>query len=212
MDLAAFQAQYPTLCEAARMRTLGAHEPAPLAREIDLSPETLESFSIGSPKDPGTLPAMLKQGPEAVAYYVSFRTDPDRFGMYVREGGVKALQEEYHRIIWRDLGKYADKPIEDVASRIEYTLVLDYLLTHARFHYLVDAIAATREMADGKRRYLPYLEWRVATAREAPATPDDVVGPEEGPPNPQAVKNFINPRYFDAIAALVPGRLYARDV
>ena len=99
MDLASFKAQYPALCDAARMRTLGAHEPVPGARELDLPPETLESFSIASAKDPGTLPAMLKQGPEAVAYYVSFRTDPERFGMYVREGGVKALQEEYHRII-----------------------------------------------------------------------------------------------------------------
>src|SRR2546425_3192288 len=212
MDLASFQAQYPTLCEAARMRTLGAHEPAPLAREIDLSPETLESFSIGSPKDPGTLPAMLKQGPEAVAYYVSFRSAPDRFGMYVREGGVKALQEEYHRIIWRDLGKYADKPIEDVASRIEYTLVLDYLLTHARFHYLVDVIAANREIADGKPRYLPYLEWRVATARKPPATPNDVVDLEEALANLEAFKNFINPGYCDAIARLVQGRLDERNV
>ena len=212
MDLASFKSQYPALCDAVRMRTLGAHEPVPGARELDLSPETLESFSIASAKDPGTLPAMLKQGPEAVAYYVSFRTDPERFGMYVREGGVKALQEEYHRIIFRDLGKYADRPIEDVASRIEYTLVLDYLLTHARFHYLVDAIAATREMADGKPRYLSYLEWRVATARKPPATPNDVVDLEEALANLEAFKNFINPGYCDAIARLVQGRLDERNV
>ncbi len=212
MDLSSFKAQFPALCDDARMRTLGAHEPVPGAKELDLSSEAAEKFSIATPKDPGTLPAMLKQGPEAVAYYVSFRTDPERFGIYVRAGGARALKEEYHRIIWRDLGKYADKPIDDVADRIEYSLVLDYLLTHARFHCLVDTIAATREMADGKARYLPYLEWRVATSRKPPATPADVVDLEEALANLDAFKNFINPAYCDAIAALVQGRLDERNV
>src|SRR3989441_8148797 len=180
------------------MRALGAREPAPGAKEFDMSPETLEAFSVGTPKDSATLPTMLKQGPEAVAYYVSFRTDPERFGIFVRGGGLKALKEEYHRIIWRDLGKYADKPIDDVAERIEYSLALDYLLTHARFHYLVDTIAATRETADGKPRYLPYLEWRVASAQKPPPTPNDVVDLEGAPPHLDAVKNFINPTYCDA--------------
>src|SRR5437879_11673521 len=199
MDLASFKAQYPALCDAARMRTLGANEPVPGARELDLSPETLGSFSIASAKDPGTLPAMLKQGPEAVAYYVSFRTVQQRFGIYLRPGGVKALKEEYHRIIWRDLGKYADKPIEDVVDRIEYTLVLDYLLTHARFHYLVDAVAANREIADGKTRYLPYLEWRGATPPKAPAPPPEAAALVEALPDLAAVKEFHNPRDRHAI-------------
>ena len=212
MDLSAFTAEHPDLCDAGKLAALGLPSPPANARELDMSGEGLESFSIASPKDPGTLPAILKQGPEAVAYYVSFRTDPQRYGIYVRAGGAKALKEEYHRIIWRDLGKYADKPIEDVAERIEYSLVLDYLLTHARFHYLVDTIAATREMADGKPRYFPYMEWRVATARKPPASPTDVVDLEEALANLDAFKNFINPTYCDAIAALVQGRLDERNV
>ena len=212
MDLTSFRAEFPALCNDVKMRALGAREPAPGAKEFDMSPEALEAFSVGTPKDSGTLPAMLKQGPEAVAYYVSFRTDPERFGIFVRGGGLKALKEEYHRIIWRDLGKYADKPIDDVAERIEYSLALDYLLTHARFHYLVDTIAATRETADGKPRYLPYLEWRVASAQNPPATPNDVVNLEEALANLDAFKNFINPTYCDAIAKLVQGRLDERNV
>src|SRR2546425_1696189 len=175
------------------MRALGAREPAPGAKEFDMSPEALEAFSVGTPKDSGTLPAMLKQGPEAVAYYVSFRTDPERFGIFVRGGGLKALKEEYHRIIWRDLGKYADKPIDDVAERIEYSLALDYLLTHARFHYLVDTIAATRETADGKPRYLPYLEWRGAGAQKTPPPPHNRLEHQGGPADPEEVNKFIQP-------------------
>src|SRR5437879_12886129 len=104
MDLTSFKAQFPALCDDARMRTLGAHEPADGARELDLTPEALESFTVPTPKDPGTLPAILKLGPEAVAYYVSFRTDPQRFGIYLRPGGVKALDDEFHPLIWGPRG------------------------------------------------------------------------------------------------------------
>src|SRR5207245_7274372 len=108
---------------------------------FDMSAETLTAFRIESPKDTATLPNMLKIGPEAVAFYVSFRLAPDRWGIYIREGALRALKEEYHRIIWRDLGKYADQNVDDVAEKVETTLVLDYLLAHNRIHFLVDRAA-----------------------------------------------------------------------
>ncbi len=210
MDLASFRSRHPAMCDARRLLAAGAWGPADGAREIP--PEVLDSFAVAGEKDPGTLPAMLKAGPEAIAQYVSFRLDPGRSGVYLRERGLKALKEEYHRIIWRDLGKYADRPIDDVAERIEYTLVLDYLLTHTRFHHLVDAIAAEREAVDGRARYLPYLEWRAATSAKPPAAPGEVVNLEEALANLEAFKNFINPAYCDAIARLVQGRLDERNV
>src|SRR2546428_390201 len=103
-----------------------------------------------------TLPNMLKMGPEAVAFYVSFRLAPDRWGIYIREGALRALKEEYHRIIWRDLGKYADRNVDDVAEKVETTLVLDYLLAHNRVHFLVDRAAALSEIQAGAARYAPY--------------------------------------------------------
>src|SRR3989304_8135922 len=132
MDLSAVHSQSPALCDDARTRPLGAHEPAAPARELDLAPETLERFSIRVPKDPDTLPRILKQGPEAVGYYVSFRTDPQHWGVYLREAGVRALKEEYHRIIWRDLGKYVDKPMDDVVDRIGDSPVPGYPPPHPR--------------------------------------------------------------------------------
>jgi len=212
MDLSGFTAQFPDLAAEDAMRAHGAQVAPSGARELDLSGDALDGFTVSAPKDPNTLAAILKSGPEAVASYVSFRTEPSRFGIYLRAAGIKALKEEYHRIIWRDLGKYADKPIDDVAERIEYSLVLGYLITHARFHYLVDSIAAEREVVDGKARYLPYLEWRVATARTPPSSPNEVVDLEEALANLDAFKNFINPTYCDAIAKLVQGRLDERNV
>ena len=210
MDPSSFRDRMPAMCDASRLLAAGARGPADGARE--LAAEALDAFAVAGAKDPNTLPAMLKAGPEAVAWYVSFRVDPERWGVYLREGGMKALKEEYHRIIWRDLGKYADRPIDDVAERIEYTLVLDYLLTHSRFHYLVDVVAAEREAADGRARYLPYLQWRAATAQKPPAAPGEVVNLEEAIANLEAFKNFINPAYCDSIARLVQGRLDERNV
>ena len=209
MDLGSFRARFPALCDDARLSALGARGPAEGARE--LLPEALESFSAAGAKDPDALSKMLEAGPEAVAWYDSFRLEPERWGVYLREGGVQALKEEYHRIIWRDLGKYAEGPTDDVADRIEYALVLDYLLAHSRFHYLVDYVAAQRELIDGKPRFVPYLEWRAAAARKLPRAPDDVVDLEEALANLEAFKRFINPAYCSAIPRPVEGRIDPRN-
>jgi len=128
-DLAAFPASHPELCDPAHVRVpgLGTLPSLEGARPFPLTADHLAAYRVEVPKDPATLPGMLKQGPEAVAFYASFRLVPDRWGIYIREGRLRALQEEYHRIIWRDLGKYSDRDIADVAERVEYTLVLDYL-------------------------------------------------------------------------------------
>src|SRR3989442_4408364 len=99
---------------------------------------------------------MLKLGPEAVSFYVSFRLAPDDWGVYIREGALRSLKEEYHRIIWRDLGKYADRNVDDIAEKVETTLVLDYLLAHNRIHFLVDRAAAEWETQAGAAKYAPY--------------------------------------------------------
>ena len=113
-DLSAFASAHPEFCEPTSVRVPG-HGSLPAidgARPFPLTADQLESYRAEVPKDPATLPAMLKIGPEAVAFYVSFRLAPDRWGIFVREGALRALKEEYHRIIWRDLGKYADRNVD----------------------------------------------------------------------------------------------------
>ena len=139
-DLSGFAAAHPEFSDPKTIRVPGYGQLPPLegARPFDLTSENLTAYHIEAAKDPNALPAMLKLGPEAVAFYVSFRLAPERWGVYIREGGLRALKEEYHRIIWRDLGKYADKNVDDVADKVETTLVLDYLLAHNRVHFIVD--------------------------------------------------------------------------
>src|SRR5919198_6747423 len=103
-DLSRFASAHPELSDPKTVRVpgLGVIPSLDGARPFELSAESLSSYRVEAAKDPGTLPAMLKAGPEALAFYVSFRHGPNRWGIFVRESGLRALKDEYHRILWRD--------------------------------------------------------------------------------------------------------------
>src|SRR5207245_7977102 len=123
-DLSSFASSYPQFCDPNKVRVPGYGTTPAVdgARPFELSAENLSAFRVQSPKDPATLPNMLKMGPEAVAVYVSFRLAPDRWGAYIREGALRALEEVYQRILWLDLGKYADHKVHHVAETVETTV------------------------------------------------------------------------------------------
>jgi len=213
-DLSAFASAHPEFCDPKAVRVPG-HGAVPSlegARAFELTAEALSAYRVGVPKDPATLPSMLKMGPEAVAFYVSFRLVPDRWGIYVREGALRALKEEYHRIIWRDLGKYADRNVDDVAEKVETTLVLDYLLAHNRIHFLVDRAAADSEIRTGAAKYAPYQTKWYNPPPKPVLIPEDVGNLEEALANLESFRQYINPTYADGVAKLVEGRLDERNV
>jgi hypothetical protein len=132
--------------------------------------------------------------------------------VYIREAALRALQEEYHRIVWRDLGKYADRDVSDVAQQIEYSLVLDYLLTHHRVHFLVDRAATAMELASGTPKYAPYQAAWYAAPPKPVGAPEEIGNLEEALANLEAFRSYINPAYADALTKLVEGRLDERNV
>jgi len=214
-DLANFASAHPEWCDPKVVRVPG-HGGLPSlegARPFELSADRLAEYRPEVPKDPNALPSMLKLGPEAVAFYVSFRLAPDAWGIYIREAALRTLKEEYHRIIWRDLGKYADRNVDDVAERIELSLVLDYLIAHNRFHALVDRTAAAFEVASGAARYAPYqATWYGTAPPKPPMVPEDVGNLEEALGNLDAFRSYINPSYGDSVASVVQDRLDERNV
>jgi hypothetical protein len=213
-DLSAFAIAHPEFCDPKVVRVPG-HGAVPSlegARPFGLTADALSAYRVDVPKDPATLPSMLKIGPEAVAFYVSFRLVPDRWGIYVREGALRALKDEYHRIIWRDLGKYADRNVDDVAEKVETTLVLDYLLAHNRVHFLVDRAAADSEVRGGAAKYAPYQAKWYNPQPKPVLNPEDVGNLEEALANLEAFRQYINPTYADGVAKLVEGRLDERNV
>ena len=214
-DLRDFASHFPQFCDPNVVRVPGLETLPTLdgARILEMTAESLGAFRIEAPKDPEALPGMLKQGPEAVAFYASFRLTPDRWGLYLRPRGIRALQEEYHRIVWRDLGKYADRDVSDVAERVEYSLVLDYVLTHGKFHFLVDRIAAEWESQGGTPRYAPYqAKWYGAPQKPVAQEPEDIGNLEEALANLDAFRTYVNPTYGEGVAAMVDSRLDPRNV
>lgn len=213
-DLSHFAASHPEFCAPSVVRAPGHGTLPPLdgAIPFELTAENLASLRVDVPKDPTTLPGMLKLGPEAVSFYVSFRLRPDQWGVYIRRGALRALKEEYHRIIWRDLGKYADQNVDDIADKVETTLVLDYLLAHNRVHFLVDRAAAELESQTGAAKYAPYQAAWYAAPLKPVMVPEDIGNLEEALANMEAFRQYINPSYAEGVAKLVEGRLDERNV
>lgn len=213
-DFARLAHEHPELCDPAAVRvpSLGTLPRINAARPFPLTAEALESYRVTTPKDPNALPNMLRHGPEAVSFYVSFRLDPERWGIYIREAALRTLVEEYHRIIWRDLGKYSDQDVGDIAERIEYSLVLDYLLTHNRWHFLVDRLAAEWEARSGRALYAPYQAAWYASPAKPVLQPEDIGNLEEALANLEAFRAYLNPAYADALTKIVEGRLDERNV
>lgn len=213
-ELASFAAAHPEFCDPQAIRVPG-HGSLPSlegARPFELTAENIAEYRPTAAKDPGTLPTMLKIGAEAVAFYASFRIARDRWGIYVREAALRALKEEYHRIIWRDLGKYADRNVDDIAEKVETTLVLDYLLAHNRVHFLVDRAAAEWESQGGSAKYAPYQKaWYNAPIKPV-MNAEDIGNLEEALANMEAFRQYINPSYADGVSRLVEGRLDERNV
>src|SRR3989442_12266306 len=101
-DLSEFAVSHPDFCDPKAVRVPG-HDRAPAidgGRPFELSAESLSTYRVEAAKDPSTLPNMLKMGPEAAAFHGSFRPDPPRWGIYVREGAFSALKKAYHRSHW----------------------------------------------------------------------------------------------------------------
>src|SRR2546422_10443038 len=98
-DLSSFASSYPQFCDPNKVRVpgYGATPAVDGARPLELSAENLSAFRVQSPKDPATLPNMLKMGPEAVAVYVSLLLPPGRGGILIRRSAAPPLKGEKHR-------------------------------------------------------------------------------------------------------------------
>ena len=214
-DAATFRAEHPEFCDAAKIRVPGLGTPPPTTGAVPFDGDPA-AFS-GVAKDPNTLPSLLKQGPEAVGFYRSFRLG-EEWGLYLKRPAVVALKEEFHRIIMRDLKGYMAKPegyggtpVEEIVSQLEYSLALDFLVSHLRFHYAVDLAAAQFELEEGTPKYAPYLETYWAEVANPPKDPRAFGVLEEALANFEAFRNYMNPNYTDAIAKLVEGALEERN-
>jgi hypothetical protein len=215
MNPATFREEHPEFCDAAKIRIPGVGALPPTEGATRFDGEL--TLPLAAVKDANTLPNMLKHGPEACGFYVSFRLSPS-WGVYVRRPALVALKDEYQRIILRDLKGYMNPgpgatgaSIAELLDRMYYSLALDFLVAHMRFHYTVDVAASQLELADGVPRYAPYQETYWAEFANPPKDPRAIGNLEECLANFEAFRSFMNPNYTDAIAKLVEGSLEERN-
>lgn len=208
-----FREEHPEFCDSVRVPGLG--EPPPTDGAVPFEGD-LGAFAPAE-RNPEALPALLKKGPEAIGFYRSFRLADD-WGIYLWRGSLAALKEEFHRIIMRDLKGYMDRPdgyegpsIDDLVAKIEYSLAMDFLLSHLRFHESVDLAAAQREIETGVPTYAPYQERYFAEMANPPKDPRLIGNLEECLANFEGFRNFMNPTYTDAISKIVEGALEERN-
>src|SRR2546428_11373018 len=95
-DFGGFASAHPEFCDPNAVRVPG-HTRVPLldaARPFELSADSLSAYRVDAPKDPTTLPNMLRMGPEAASVSLSFPLVPHRVGNYIPPGGLPALTGE----------------------------------------------------------------------------------------------------------------------
>jgi len=214
-DARTFRAEHPEFCDPAKIRVpgLGSAPPTDGAMPFDGAASAL----AGVLKDPGTLPGLLKLGPEAAGFYRSFRFG-DPWGIFLRRGAVVAIKEEFHRMIMRALKGYMDRapgyegaPVEGLVDQMEFGLALDFLVSHLRFHHAVDVAAAQLELAEGEPKYAPYQETYWREFANPPKDPRAIGNLEECLANFEAFRSYMNPNYNDAIAKIVESALEERN-
>ncbi|HEV8595623.1 MAG TPA: hypothetical protein VGR51_08865 [Thermoplasmata archaeon] len=210
-DLGSFRSAHPEFCDTARIKVPGLGTVPPIEGATPFDGDLGLPWSIA--KDPGTVPNLLKQGPEACGFYLSFRLS-DRWGLYLRRPALIGLKDEFHRIIMRDLKGYLEKPAgyagapaESLVEQMEYSLAIDFLVAHLRFHFAVDLAAAQLELAEGAPKYAAYQETYWREFANPPKDPRVIANLEEALANFEAFRNYMNPNYTDAIAKLVEGAL-----
>lgn len=210
-----FRADHPEFCDPATVRVpgLGSCPPTSSATPFD---GDVSAFR-GVAKDPNTLPDMLKRGPEAAGFYVSFRL-AEKWGIFLRRPAVVAIKEEFHRMIMRDLKGYMEKApgyegasVEDLVDQMELGLGLDFLVSHLRFHQAVDVAAAQLELAEGHPLYAAYQESYWREFANPPKDPRAIGNLEECLANFEAFRSYMNPNYNDAIAKIVEAAVEERN-
>lgn len=212
---AAFRMSHSEFCDAARIRVPGVGALPSTVGAVAFDGDV--SALAGVVKDGNTIPAMLKQGAEACAFYLSFRLS-DRWGVFIRRAALVALKEEFARIILRDLKGYRDPAgdatkaaIDELLDGMYASLALDFLVAHMRFHHAVDLAAANVELAEGQSRYVPFQDASWEESRNPPKDPRAIGNLEECLANFEAFRGFMNPTYTDAIAKLVEGVIEERN-
>lgn len=166
----------------------------PAGEEVEGPKEAYERLLKEDPwKDPPLVrPLMQKQGAEAFGYYLSFRVDPDRWGLYLRGMPLIGLSKEILRVLNLGFFELGEKVPLDQYRELAFRMAFDIASNHLSLHASVDGFVAAQETEDDTEYYGSYLQGPYQRSLE---DPEGTLGYnlEEALANVVALRSFLNP-------------------
>ncbi|MFQ5907870.1 MAG: hypothetical protein ACE5JE_03450 [Thermoplasmata archaeon] len=161
IDFRSFREEHPELCPEDRLRIpgLGTQRTTEKAEVGDWE-EAYKGVTRDDPwgDPPPVRKLMQASGAEAFGYYLSFRLDPENWGIYMQGPPLVGLAREVVRVLDLGFPDLKERVPEEKAREVAFSMAYDIALNHLSLHASLDAFAARYEVEDGDAYYAPYQE------------------------------------------------------
>ncbi len=205
LDFSSFRNQHPDLCDHSKIRIPGlVSEEVPSGARVANWKEAYDKILKDDPWDEPPVVRQLMQegGAEAFGCYVSFRLDPEHWGVYLRGKPLIGLAKEIHRVLNLGFIELKESVGQDVVRELAFSMAADVASNHVSFHASVDSFTAERELEAGVEYYGPYLQGPYETSlREAGEGTGANL--EEVLANVTSLRTFLNPNMAVELGSLV---------
>lgn len=204
MDFGSFKRQYPQFSgEEIVIPGLGTPESHRGTRVEDWE----EAYELILQEDTWRKPPvaralMQERGGEAFGYYLSFRLEPETWGVYLRGPPLLGLAKEVLRVLNLGFIDLKDSVSLDRSRELAFSMAFDVASNHMSFHATVDAFAASMELERDKAYYGPYLK---GPYTESLTEPEGDLGYslEEALANVVSLRSFLNPSAAVELGSLI---------
>lgn len=203
MDFATFREAHPDLCGEGLLPPGLGSPPGDPGRLVSGWEEAYDALEARQPwENPPVVRKLMEvEGAEAFGSYLSFRTDPEHWGISLRGGPLIGLAKEVLRVL--TLGFIELKEVEEeLARKLAFSMAYDVASNHLAFHASVDAFAAAREVEAGEAYYGPYLRGPYAEALHRDED-EEGFNLEEVLANVISLRSFLNPNLAVELGSLV---------
>lgn len=205
LDHASFRSSHPELSDREKIRVPGLTTCRGLTGEEVESWEEAYRKLLEEVSWEDSFPArslMKEHGAEAFGSYLSFRLEPERWGLYLKRRPLMGLAQEILRVLGLGYMELKERVPINQARELAFRMAFDIASNHLSFHASVDSFAASREVEDSVEYYGSYLQGPYMKSLR------DSEGPlgynlEEALANVVALRSFLNPNMTVEMGSLV---------
>ncbi|MFQ5552621.1 MAG: hypothetical protein ACE5EW_02760 [Thermoplasmata archaeon] len=194
IDFPSFRDEHPEFCPEDRLRVPGLGAPSQgKIQKVNDWEEAYEAVTTGDPwDDPLVVRKRMQEfGAEAFGHYLSFRLDPDGWGLYLRGAPLVGLAKEVLRVLSLGFLELEERVPQEKAREVAFNMAYDIAFNHLSLHASVDAFAAHHEVEDGAVYYAAYQEGPYAASLKEMTGPDGYNW-EEVLANVVSLRSFLN--------------------